>query len=403
MPVRRGNVSSRSADKVVEPRSSLRLALAVAIVFTSSCNGWAQAVETRAPSGAAANTSSSPTALPSARITLVGPIQQSDALARAIASLLAVRGLAANFELRNEFTEQDFWQATAPREPNRIRVWILMLSPQSARLVFADPGLERFLVRDLPVLQGLDDMGCEAIAQVIESSVVSLLEGDAALNRAELSSALAGSWTSAPEARVASTSPAPRPAVAPPPEGPSKQPQIRPRLDASYRVAYSGGFGLLHGPGLRLGIEVPASVGSFLLGAELEAYFTQRRNYNDLGLSVQNTTAYFELGWQTTSRIRAVHHLAMLGVGLNRAHVEPQASQNPQAIPESSFNHVTPWLRISNTFEWDPASLPLQIGFFVDASPDKTKYELVLADGSKQELAAGSFVRVGVIFGFVLR
>jgi hypothetical protein len=80
-------------------------------------------------------------------------------------------------------------QAVAPDV--RARVWIDVSDRRLARLYLADHRAQRFLVRDLPLPDGLDELGKEALAQVVESSVAALLEdASVGLTRAEATSVL---------------------------------------------------------------------------------------------------------------------------------------------------------------------------------------------------------------------
>jgi len=67
----------------------------------------------------------------------------------------------------------------------------------AARLYFRAPDGKGFLVRDVPLGSGLDALGRESIAQVVEASLVSLLHSGAGLSRAAFERELGSEPTSA--------------------------------------------------------------------------------------------------------------------------------------------------------------------------------------------------------------
>jgi hypothetical protein len=52
-------------------------------------------------------------------------------------------------------------------EPRLLRIWLVLLTPSLARIYFAEAKGERFLVRDVPLRNGLDEFGRENVAQVV--------------------------------------------------------------------------------------------------------------------------------------------------------------------------------------------------------------------------------------------
>ena len=69
----------------------------------------------------------------------------------------------------------------APLAAGHVAVWVTLRSPNEARLYFAAPSergsVPRYLVRDVPLEWGLDEVGSERVAQVVHSSVSALFEG----------------------------------------------------------------------------------------------------------------------------------------------------------------------------------------------------------------------------------
>jgi hypothetical protein len=70
-------------------------------------------------------------------------------------------------------------------------VWIDAGLPDRVRLYFANLAYDRFLTRDVKLSAGLDEAGVETLAQVIESSLDSLLsDNEAGMTRAEMTAAV---------------------------------------------------------------------------------------------------------------------------------------------------------------------------------------------------------------------
>lgn len=63
-----------------------------------------------------------------------------------------------------------------PATGGQLRIWVVLASPQMARVYFADPSGERFLVREVPLATGLDESGRETLAQVIATSALAFEE-----------------------------------------------------------------------------------------------------------------------------------------------------------------------------------------------------------------------------------
>ncbi|MEN9578212.1 MAG: hypothetical protein RJA70_1221 [Pseudomonadota bacterium] len=191
--------------------------------------------------------------------------------------LLGTAGLAVNLERHAEFSKESL-DAEAP--DGHLRLWI-QLQPERARLYFADPKTARYLKRDVPLPSGLNELGREAIAQVVHSSVVALRDGDPGLSRAEMSDAIRADAEAATHGSTAASGvtgpPAPprRSAQAPPDNSVAPRPlapvepdytedvpdflrrsslhdepwPLEGSLAAYYDMTHTGGEGVAHGPG----------------------------------------------------------------------------------------------------------------------------------------------------------
>jgi hypothetical protein len=58
----------------------------------------------------------------------------------------------------------------------RVRIWLVLRTAGKLRLYLAEPGERRYLVRDIPLPSGLDELSRERTAQVVLSSALAFLE-----------------------------------------------------------------------------------------------------------------------------------------------------------------------------------------------------------------------------------
>ncbi len=175
------------------------------------------------------------------------------------------------------------------------RLWIDCTRPDRLRLMFADRASERFLVRDVPLGRGLDEIALETIAQVIDGSLPAL-DSDAAtgMTRTQIASTLEPSGAAPPEApSPPSSSTATRAATAGEPRrdeagAAHDRPRLEGEIGAFYGVeAFGPGPVVQHGPGLqgalggrrgrtRVGAwaaaeyAVPETIATSLISARLE-------------------------------------------------------------------------------------------------------------------------------------
>lgn len=72
----------------------------------------------------------------------------------------------------------------------RLRIWIVVTTPQNARLYFAAATGARYLVREVELTAGLDESGRETLAQVIATSATAFVEQRVSSTASEVEAAL---------------------------------------------------------------------------------------------------------------------------------------------------------------------------------------------------------------------
>jgi hypothetical protein len=145
------------------------LAHALVCVTTPS---WAQAPEpTRA----------------TVEVVLVGEVGRDPAFSRRVTSWFEPEQFRVTVR---KVARLDASSILSPQRERAVHAWVLLHDPNHVRLYFAcASGTQEepaYLLRDLELESGLDEMGVENIAQVLHLSAVALLDGQAATRRDEV-------------------------------------------------------------------------------------------------------------------------------------------------------------------------------------------------------------------------
>jgi len=282
-------------------------------------------------------------------------------------------------------------EVTSGSEKDR-NAWAFVVpeTPALARLYFRGPRAERYLLRDLPLRDGLDEYGRELIAQVVESSVLALLHSTAGITR-EQASAEIDRPVDAPRGEPTVSAASPTPSAARPPS------KWRAWTALGYAFEWSGGdLGAAHGPGLEIGLEWSA------LRARLiaERAFAQTLASPELIASLQTTALRFVV--DTYWPKHAAHALVIgLGAGIDILDAQPTVASDPLLTLAPGHSHAVPVVRAEVGYQLRQGPWRLMAFGFVDASLLYTHYDLVRA-GSEVRLATPWPVRpgVGLVFGW---
>jgi hypothetical protein len=216
-----------------------------------------------------------------ARARLAPAAEVAPAAAPATPVEITVAGSAADLRRVRDLVEP--WRAggAAPRwaraqaidpaeilrgDRDALRCWVDLTSPRRARLYFAARSGERFLVRDVELPGGFDEIGRQSLAEVLELSLAALLADErAGLSRAEAQALLDERQRAA--ARPAEPAPSPPvPLPAAPPAAPPPSLAATPAAPGApsplgvgvfYAAQIPGGeLPVAHGPGLALDLDL---------------------------------------------------------------------------------------------------------------------------------------------------
>ena len=161
---------------------------------------------------------------PRAVVALIGTAGANAELASVLTELLERQGVKAEIESEDGFDPQAL--LSEGEHDARVRVFVVLRGEHQARLYFRSPLGERFLLRKLALRSGLDEIGRELIAQVVETSTVALLRSSAGISRDEASASLS-------EEREEAAPPEPVAAMPVQARPPKTSPEPRPKLVAA--------------------------------------------------------------------------------------------------------------------------------------------------------------------------
>jgi hypothetical protein len=220
------------------------------------------------------------------RVVLVGRAAEDASLGQRITSWFDATRFDVEVSTKSYLDPR---HVLVPDDSAELHVFIVVAGDELARFYFARiaPSDHRvtYLLRDLRLSTGLDELGKERMAQVTTLSALALLEGQAQSTRTELEQTLRSSSSGATEreqvARDRPTTSAPptqRATASPPTTRASSRLHLHSGL--GYGLSPRGDEGLFHGPRASLGVETPLVD----LGLELTGFLPVRRDFGTVRL-----------------------------------------------------------------------------------------------------------------------
>lgn len=236
----------------------------VSVASTRSQSTSVAVVESRA-----ATISSEKPQSAAVEIVLVGETGRDPAFARRVTSWFEPERYRVALHRLARLAPSDI----APSAETRVvRVFVLMRDVNHVRLYFAygpdAEGRRRYLLRDLELVAGTDEVGSENLAQVLYLSTVALLEGQAESRRDEVEHQLRQEVIMQPSAEPRRPS-ARRPQQIPDLlDGgtPARRRHITRELGLGYGMSLRGDEGVWHGPRILVGVRVNEGWGVLALG-----------------------------------------------------------------------------------------------------------------------------------------
>jgi hypothetical protein len=209
-------------------------------------------------------------------------------------------------------------------EGAELRIWLVPMGRARARVYFADAAGERFLVRDVPLRDGLDELGRERVAQILSSSAQAFLARSLSSSREEVQRAFA---EPTPAGAPAPTKPAAVPMASQEPiAGVGAQSHPSPwgiRGGAGYVAIHRGAEGMGDGPVVVLGVTYRGQGQTLSLSLQGRYEWPHRVDGDEVALELQTVGMRLMLGVE--SNPPGFGWLARLGAGWDRVSYMPRS------------------------------------------------------------------------------
>jgi hypothetical protein len=277
-----------------------------------------------------------------------------------------------------------------------IRCWLDFSEPDRARLYFADRDAARFLIRDLELSGGLDELGREALSQALELSIRALLEDrEAGLTREEARSLL----TPPPKSATAET-------ITPKSDTPPLPPRaVRRGLAGSvfWQLGkHSSELGWTHGPGVALAYQAPVARlrGELWLSGQYQLEQSYQSDRVGVSLSSVALRTGAELTWPFDPKWFVG---ARLGGGLDLTHFTPEVGSGDGSAALTPARSMTlPMLSSALLLGTELSSrLRLTLGALADVALTRAHYDFQ-EDGERKRAVDTWPVRPGLALGLTL-
>ncbi|HEX6273532.1 MAG TPA: hypothetical protein VFZ53_10835 [Polyangiaceae bacterium] len=335
---------------------------------------------------------------------MIGEAAKSEELTAVLSELLERERVTLEFEQRARFRPSTLLAASE----GDARVWVyISTTPSVAKLYFRGPYGNRFLLRKLELNNGLDEVGRELIAQVVDTSILTLLRSEAGLSREEVKTDLA--HPSEPDANSTEEPPAlekrataqavPSPAGAPSAdEGGAKSAPSTLELELGARGAaqWTGSdLGTHLGAGAETALSYNRSKGLFLRGRLLFEYgFGQAISTPALNATVQTTALRAGVDLGTAFGVSAFAF--GLGFGADLARIAPESALDASLVLAEESTATIPIVRLEARYELTAGNFRMAAGLFADASLVDTHYD-VRGEGGQERIAEPWSIRPGVL------
>jgi hypothetical protein len=229
----------------------------------------------------------------------------------------------------------------APADHAGIRVWIALEEATTARVLFAvqrrPEQAPRYLVSDVPVEEGLDELGVERLGQIVYLSAMALWEGNVESSTEEVKQ-----WLERRPSQASAPVPAPEPVRAPPTPAATPAPaRWAVRVGAEYAAIVSGDEGVSQA----VGADVAAlrAHGASALGPRLRAAVLVPHAVSTSGVTLDLRGTRFGLGAALDRKVGSrVRIPAEIGVALDVVRYRASAFVDPSYRADAGGTDVRP-------------------------------------------------------------
>lgn len=278
-------------------------------------------------------------------------VQRSSELAAKAAAWFAGSGLAFSSRERDTIDAEQWLR----RAVSGIRVLVSGVEATRLRLWFVQEsgGVRKYLLREVTLPNGLDEIALENVAQLLFSSALALAEGreetpaeqvakemrqsrPAAASRAPLpKSAGSGGSRRAVEQPTRSNS---RPSAA-------LQPGLRLTAAAGYELRFSGPEGIYQGPLLSLGVRRPAAGWEPAFGTSVTLLVPGSFEQDDYRVDLKGYSGRLQALLRRSQTKRFALTLA-LGVGVDLLSLSPHSRSSSSFFPSAEQRALRPFAEL---------------------------------------------------------
>lgn len=312
-----------------------------------------------------------------AQIVLVGPASHGVELRAVIRELLERDGVTPAFVSAESFDAEAL--LADPDADGRVHVQVTLPDPELARLYLRGPYGRRFLLRDLALRSGLDELGCESIAQVVASATQALLHSGAGVDREAVRADLA---------REQEQAPPPTPPAAAPPPAPVSAPALAVHVDLSARgsAAWSGAaLGARLGGGAEIGVSQQRERAPIVRERLVfEQFAAQELDTAELKAKVRYSALRLGVDVGGTCGPHAL--FGGLGAGVDFVSVEPEQANDASWSLSKKHLDVLPVLRAELRYERLFSALLLSVSAYADVVLGDNRFKL--QDGADERSVA---------------
>jgi hypothetical protein len=319
-----------------------------------------------------------------AHVVLVGEAGRGDELTAVLSELLTRQAVAPEFERRERFRAD----ALLAEGTGDFRVWVFVMlpGPHDARLYFRGPHGNRFLLRELSLKNGLDELGRELIAQVVETSTVALLRSEAGLSREEASRDLSLQGQSSIPLDDAATAPSPAPSSSAEVSQSEKSAAARREpsplsveIAARFAPKWTGSdLAVDTGLGAETGLAYRLSPALFVR-VRLVFEYGLGQSIEAASVTADVRTIALRAGVDVGTRSGPHGFAAGASAGADVTRVEPHTS-GPSLALSPPFTDTVPVMRLEARYELTLGAFRATAGVFADVSLKDTHYDVRIGD-----------------------
>jgi hypothetical protein len=285
----------------------------------------------------------------------------------------------------------------APTGEPGVRVWVIQLSASSAHVVFAvEQGAgkpPRYLVDDMDLPHGLDELAIEQLAQVVYMSAMALWAGTVESSRHDVEVILQPAQVgAAPPPPVLSPA---SPAMPDETAGPAREAQTMVRTGLEYTVRAAGDEGVLQTIGASVGMARRATTWDLGVNVRGSVIVPEQPSKSGIHLDVRGVGV--GLGVAAAKRVGgAVSVGGEIGPGIEFVQYQVTSVDQASLVPSDGGVNPRPVVSARAGIQADLGPLSLAVDALVAVEMVRTHYD-VSVDGKRTEVLVPWIAQPGLV------